>query len=113
LRIKAKPPELRKKEIDMRHQSKTPDRQSGNQNGDSKEYLFDKPRNVRILFVCYYSSLFILLITEFLIHKHGYLPWEEWPEFYAVFGFVACVVLVVVAKYFLRPLVKRREDYYD
>ena len=78
-----------------------------------KKYLFDKPRNVKILFVSFYSSLFILLGLEFFVKKHPYFPWEKWPEFYAVYGFVACVVLVLVAKYILRPLVKRREDYYD
>ncbi len=78
-----------------------------------KEYLFDKPRNVKILFVSFYSSLLVLLGIEFFVHKHAYFPWEEWPEFYAVYGFVACVVLVLVAKYILRPLMKRREDYYD
>ncbi len=78
-----------------------------------KEYLFDKPRNVKILFVSFYASLAILLGLEFLVKKHAYFPWEEWPEFYAVYGFVACVVLVLVAKYILRPLMKRREDYYD
>jgi len=41
------------------------------------------------------------------------MPWEAWPGFYAVFGFVACVILVLVAKYVLRPLVKRDEKYYD
>lgn len=80
---------------------------------DSKEYLFDKPRNVRILFLCYYSALGLLLILDFFIHRHAHFAWEEWPEFYAVYGFVACVVLVLAAKYILRPLVKRRGDYYD
>jgi len=80
---------------------------------DSKKYLFDKPRNVKILFAGYYSSLGILLILDFFVHKHAHFQWAEWPEFYAVYGLVACVVLVLVAKYVLRPLVKRREDYYD
>lgn len=79
----------------------------------SKKYLFDNPRNVKILFVSYYASLCLLLIVDFFVHKHAHFGWEEWPEFYAVYGFVACVVLVIAAKYILRPLVKRREDYYD
>ena len=41
------------------------------------------------------------------------LPARRWFGFYAVFGFVACVVLVLVAKYILRPLVMRKENYYD
>jgi hypothetical protein len=80
---------------------------------DSKKYLFDNPRNVKILFVSYYSSLFLLLILDFFVHGHPHFGWQEWPEFYAVYGFVACVVLVIAAKYILRPLVKRRADYYD
>jgi len=79
----------------------------------SKSYLFDKPRNVKILLRCFYVSLLLLLIIELFLHKHPHFAWAAWPEFYAVYGFVACVVLVVAAKYILRPLVKRREDYYD
>ena len=86
---------------------------SPNQDSASKKYLFDNPRNVKILLGSFFVSLFVLLIIEGFIRKHPHFPWEAWPEFYAVFGFVACVVLVLAAKYILRPLVKRREDYYD
>jgi hypothetical protein len=79
---------------------------------DSRQYLFDRWRNVKILLGCFFLSLIVLLLIEPFIHKHPYFPWEQWPEFYAVFGFVACVVLVLAAKYVLRPLVKRDEKYY-
>lgn len=78
-----------------------------------KEHLFDKPRNVKRLLTIFYSFLALLLIGDFFIHKHTDFAWEEWPEFYAIYGFVACVALVLAAKYLLRPIVKRREDYYD
>lgn len=78
-----------------------------------KKYLFDNPGNVKLLFVSFYLSLLILLVIDFFIYKHPHFPWEKWPGFYAAYGFVACVVLVVAAKYILRPLVKRKEDYYD
>ena len=81
--------------------------------GHEKKYLFDKPKNVKILLGCFYVSLGILMVIEFFVHKHPHFGWESWPEFYAVYGFVACVVLVIVAKYFLRPLMKRDEDYYE
>jgi len=87
--------------------------ESGIQTPASRNYLFDKPRNVKVLLGCFYVSLLVLLIVELFVHKHPHFAWEEWPEFYAVYGFVACVVLVVAAKYILRPLVKRRENYYD
>jgi drug/metabolite transporter (DMT)-like permease len=80
---------------------------------NEKKYLFDNPKNVKRLLGCFFSSLVVLLIIEFFIHKHPHFPWEGWLEFYAVYGFVACVALVLAAKYILRPLMKRREDYYD
>ena len=80
---------------------------------NEKKYLFDYPRNVKILLRSFFSSLVVLLIIEFFIHKHPHFAWEGWLEFYAVYGFVACVALVLAAKYILRPLMKRREDYYD
>jgi len=78
-----------------------------------KKHLFDNPKNVQRLLKIFFSSLVVLLVLDFFVHKHTYFPWEEAPEFYAVFGFVACVGLVLVAKYVLRPLVMRKEDYYD
>ncbi len=78
-----------------------------------KEYLFDKPKNVKRFFTLFYILLAVFLIADFFTAKHGELPWENWPAFYAVFGFVAFVFLVFGAKYILRPLVKRREDYYE
>ena len=84
-----------------------------NKENPGKKYLFDDPKNVKILLGCFYASLGVLLVIELFLHKHPHFGWEAWPEFFAVYGFVACVVLVIVAKYFLRPLVKRDEDYYD
>ena len=53
-----------------------------------------------------------LFLSDFFQKKPAF-QWENWPGFYAVFGFVACVLLVFVAKHILRPLVMRDEDYYD
>lgn len=80
---------------------------------EEREYFFDKPGNVKRLFLLYYLVIFSLLLMDFFFHKHIIFPWEEWPGFYAVFGFVACVALVLVARFILRPLVMRRETYYD
>jgi hypothetical protein len=40
------------------------------------------------------------------------MGWEKIPAFYAIYGFVACVVLVVIAKR-MRKVVIRKENYYD
>ncbi|MEW6600888.1 MAG: hypothetical protein AB1499_07950 [Nitrospirota bacterium] len=66
-----------------------------------------------LLFIAFCAWLLILLLAEFLVSKHPFFPWEEWIGFNAAFGFVAFVVLIITAKYILRPIVKRKEDYYD
>ncbi|MEM9281203.1 MAG: hypothetical protein AAGA96_05205 [Verrucomicrobiota bacterium] len=79
---------------------------------------FDRKENVRkVLFGLFGAcGLLVLIDVVFWItgfDKHPYLKWEQWPGFQAIYGFVACVLLVLVAKYVLRPLVMRAEDYYE
>lgn len=53
-----------------------------------------------------------LFVVDFFIDKHGHYTWEtSWP-FHTVYGFVACVGLVLAARV-LRKLIMRDEDYYD
>jgi hypothetical protein len=78
-----------------------------------KKHFFDKPENIKKVLRGFFGVLIVLLVIDFFIPKHPHFLWEEWPEFYATFGLVACVFLVLAAKYILRPLVKRKEDYYD
>ncbi|OGW73042.1 MAG: hypothetical protein A3J72_01060 [Nitrospirae bacterium RIFCSPHIGHO2_02_FULL_40_19] len=75
--------------------------------------IFDNPRNVKILLMLLFGGCLALLIINFFVHKHGHFSWEEWSGFYAAYGFVACVGLVLAAKFILRKIVKRSEDYYD
>jgi hypothetical protein len=77
-----------------------------------KQHLFDNPRNVTRLLRGFYLVCAILLILDFVLHRHIAHSWENLPEFYAVFGFVACVLLVLIAKE-LRKLIMRKEEYYD
>ena len=75
--------------------------------------MFDNPQNVKRVLYGLFTSLVLLLALEPFVHKHPYFDWENWFGFSAIYGFVACVLLVLVAKYILRPIVKREEDYYD
>jgi hypothetical protein len=74
--------------------------------------IFDNPRNVKRFLVIFYISLVVLLLVDFFIHKHAEFPWEGAPEFFAVYGFVSCVLLIFIAK-ILRLIIKRDEHYYD
>ena len=81
-------------------------------NKDEKIYFFDKPENIKRVLYVFYTLCIILVLADFVIHRHINLLWENIPAFYALYGFVACVALVMVAK-LIRKVVMRKEDYYD
>ena len=79
---------------------------------EKKKYLFDNPGNVDRLLRGFYIICILLVVVDFIVHRHIYMAWENLPAFYALYGFVACVALVLLAK-LLRKVVMRKEDYYD
>ena len=79
---------------------------------EEKPGYFDKPGNVKNVLRIFYIICAFLLAADFFIHRHVIHSWEGLWGFYSVFGFVACVVLVLVAKQ-MRKLIMRSEDYYD
>ncbi|ACV26191.1 hypothetical protein [Kangiella koreensis] len=82
------------------------------QNNTEKQYLFDNPKNVKRLLYVVYAICIVLVLLDFVIHRHIYHSWESLFGFYAIYGFVGCVVLVLVAKW-MRTFLMRDEDYYD
>jgi len=79
---------------------------------NDKVHIFDKPQNVRRVLWALIAVCIVTVGADFVYHRHIVHPWEGVWGFYAIYGFVACVVLVLVAKE-LRKLLMRAEDYYD
>ena len=79
---------------------------------DKKRYLFDKPRNVKILLYILYLSCAVLILLDFVVHRHVTHPWEQLLGFYSIYGFIGCVS-IVLGSIGLRIMVKRDTDYYD
>ena len=77
-----------------------------------KRYWLDRPENVTKLYRGAWAIGIALASGEVLVHRHEEFSFAGWWAFYAVFGFVACVTLVLTAKA-LRRILKRPEDYYD
>lgn len=77
-----------------------------------KRFWLDDHGNVNKVVYALYAVCGLLLIIDPLIHKHGPFEIEHWLGFYGIFGFVACVALVLAAKE-LRRILMRSEDYYD
>ncbi|MCW8885792.1 MAG: hypothetical protein OQK12_11135 [Motiliproteus sp.] len=79
--------------------------------GPEKRFLFDNPSNVKLVVRLLVASCVLLFGLDLILHRHVEHPWESLPGFYPLYGFVACVLLVLLAKE-LRKLVMRAEDYY-
>jgi cyanate permease len=77
-----------------------------------KRYFLDKPENVTTLWRLFVAVCAALLLADLVYHRHVTHPWESLLGFYAIFGFVGIVLLILAAKQ-LRRLVARKENYYD
>jgi hypothetical protein len=77
-----------------------------------RRYWLDDPANVTKLYRGVWVAGLLLVAADFVLHRHDDLAFAETIGFYALYGFVACVSLVLAAK-LLRRCVKRPEDYYD
>jgi len=80
--------------------------------GQEKRYWLDRPENVTRLYRGVWAIGIGLVLIELFLHRHEEFAFAAWWAFYAAFGFVACVALVLTAKA-LRRVLKRGEDYYD
>ena len=78
-----------------------------------KRYWLDDSANVRSLYRGLWALGFFLLVLDLFVRRHEDLGFAELFGFFGVYGFVACVALVLAAKLLLRKAVMRPEDYYD
>ncbi|GGK68453.1 hypothetical protein [Amphritea balenae] len=78
----------------------------------SDDGWFDKPENVKKMLKVFYVVCALLVLVDFIVHRHIYHDWESIPAFYAIYGFIGCVVLVLIATE-MRKFLMRGEDYYD
>ena len=54
----------------------------------------------------------VLVVLEFIIHRHGEIALEDLPLFPAIYAFFVCI-LIVFGGIFLRKIAMKPEDYYD
>ena len=72
----------------------------------------DKPGSVDLLIKILIAACVVSVMADFLYDKHGEFHFQEFTGFDALYGFIAYVGLIHVAKG-VRVLLMRSEDYYD
>jgi hypothetical protein len=87
-----------------------------------KKHFFDDPKNVQRVLRTFFAACVVVLLLDVVNLvlglvggpelRHAERSWEGLPGFYSLYGFVACVVLVLIATQ-MRKVLMRDEDYYD
>lgn len=70
-----------------------------------------RPNSIRLLWRIFWAVLALTVALELFIKVKGYFGVDDWIGFGAAFGFLSCVLMVVIAKG-LGFFLKRDENYY-
>ena len=71
-----------------------------------------RPRTIRRLWQIFIAILVLTVLAELAVESHPHFAVERLFGFYALYGFLSCAVLIVIAKA-LGLVLKRRDTYYD
>ena len=70
-----------------------------------------RPATIRLLWRLFAAVLALSVAAQLVVKVKGYFGMDGWFAFGAAYGFLACVAMVVFAK-FLGRFLKRDENYY-
>lgn len=79
---------------------------------EKTHYWLERPGNVNRIIYALIAACAFFGMLDLVLPRHSFFPFEAWPGFYAGYGFICCVGLVLAAKV-MRLFLMRREDYYD
>ena len=76
------------------------------------EFLKKHIRRVRFICLCF---LLLLVVVDglFVDKSHADTALESYPAFWAIFGFLSCVAIIFISKWYGQLGIMTREDYYD
>lgn len=76
------------------------------------DFLRDR---LKLVIRCCYGVLALLVLYDvlFVDKHHAHTAPEHWFGFWAIFGFVACVLIIYISKWYGHLGIMTREDYYD
>jgi hypothetical protein len=76
------------------------------------QFLRDRLKTVTL--VCVAVLVLLALADIFLVsNDEAHTAAEHFPAFWSIFGFAACVVIVLLSKWFGHLGIMTREDYYE
>lgn len=79
---------------------------------DEKKSMLEQPATIRILWIVLWAVCGLTLVAELFVDRHASFGIDHYFGFYALLGFVACAVLILLAKG-IGFVLKKPENYYD
>ncbi|MDP6572566.1 MAG: hypothetical protein QGI63_07030 [Rhodospirillales bacterium] len=78
---------------------------------EGKHWLVRR-RSIRALWIVFVAVLAIVAVGDVLIHGHPYFGLDGFFAFYAWYGFLTCIGMILFAKA-VGAFLKREDTYYD
>ena len=78
---------------------------------NADDHWLARPTTIKLLWRVFAAVLVLAVLAQVVIGIKGYFGVDGWFAFGAVFGFLSCLAMVLVAKG-LGLVLKRDEDYY-
>lgn len=75
------------------------------------KHWLDDPLNIKRLWRGFLVVLVLTVAAGFFTDLHPHFEIEKWPGFNAAYGFLSCLLMIVVAK-LVGILLKRPDTYY-
>ena len=70
----------------------------------------------RIWLIVFVALLILSFIVDLLLNSgqgHDEFPWSRILGFFAIFGLISCIAIILISKFLGHYWLQRREDYYD
>jgi hypothetical protein len=83
--------------------------------GKKLEAVLENPNRMKTIKRLFYAILALLVIGDFFIPRaHPHFIWDQIPTFSSLYGFLSCVVIIIVSKFIGHSGgLMVREDYYE
>ena len=78
---------------------------------NADDHWLARPATIKLLWRVFIAVLALTVLAQVVVGVKGYFGVDGWFAFGAVFGFLSCLVMVLVAKG-LGFVLKRDENYY-
>ncbi|HLA47922.1 MAG: hypothetical protein A3I04_01965 [Nitrospinae bacterium RIFCSPLOWO2_02_FULL_39_110] len=77
--------------------------------------FIDNAENIKKTRKLFYIILILVIFSDFFVHReHAAFFWDKIPGWGALYGFISCVLIIIVSKFIgHQGGVMKDENYYD